>query len=208
MLSAEISFLKPGEKVRIFIHSGGKSCVFISKIKDITSNFGKVEGPYEEEISPLIITGTKLGISLIRHFDTEKGLPIIDASVTRYSETPLPLISFSIKEAKLGWEKRRKYSRYKITIPVRCRLETGEEKSKWTVDISENGTLLSDFSGNEIKKGDISQLNLFIPSGKETVRIKGKVIRLDPIGGEKYQAAFEFVSMDQASWDTLIGYIT
>lgn len=182
--------------------------MLLSKIKDITSNLGKVEGPYEEEISSLITTGTKLRISLMSHFDTEKGLPIIDTSVTRYSETPLPLISFSVKEAKFGWEKRRKYSRYKTTIPVRCWWESGEEKSKWSVDISENGTLLSAFSGNEIKKGDVFQLNLFIPSGKETVKAKGKVIRLDPIGSDKYQAAFEFVSMDQASWNTLIGYIT
>jgi len=208
MLPGEISFLRPGEKVRIFIHSGGKSYVFISKIKDITSNLGKVEGSYEEEISPLITPGTKLRISLMRHFDTKKGLPVIDTSIERYSETPMPLISFSAKEAKLEWEKKRKYSRYKTTIPVRCRWETGEEKSKWSADISENGALLSAFSENEIKIGDIFQLNLFIPSGKETVRTKGKVTRLDPIGGDKYQAAFEFVSMDQASWNILIGYIT
>ena len=208
MLPGEISFLKPGEKVRIFIHSGGKRYVLISRIKDITSNLGKVEGPYEEEISSLITPGTKLRISLMSHFDTKKGLPVIDTSVVHYSVTPLPLISFSVKEAKLEWEKRRKHSRYKTTIPVRCRWESGEEKSKWSVDISENGTLLSAFSGSEIKKGDIFQLNLFIPSGKETVRTKGKVIRLDPVGADKYQAAFEFVSMDQASWNTLIGYIT
>ncbi|MFH1904924.1 MAG: PilZ domain-containing protein [bacterium] len=208
MFPGEISFLKPGEKVRIFIHSGEKRYVLISRIKDITSNLGKVEGPYEEEISSLITPGTRLRISLMSHFDTERGLPVIDTSITRYSEAPMPLISFSVKEATLEWEKRRKYSRYKTTIPVRCRWKSGEEKSKWSVDISENGTLLSAFSDNEIKKGDVFQLNLFIPSGKEIVKAKGKVIRLDPIGADKYQAAFEFVSMDQASWNTLIGYIT
>ena len=208
MLPAEISFLKPGEKVRIFIHSGGKRYVLISRIKDITSNLGKVEGPYEEEISSLIIHGTRLRISLMSHFDIERGLPVIDTSVVHYNETPLPLISFSTKEAKLGWEKKRKYSRYKTTIPVRCRWGTGEERSKWSADISENGALLSAFSENEIEIGDIFQLNLFIPSGKETVRTRGKVIRLDPIGDNKYQAAFEFVSMNETSWNILIGYIT
>ncbi|MDO9464604.1 MAG: flagellar brake protein [bacterium] len=208
MFPGEIGFLRPGEKVRIFIHSGEKRYVFISRIKDVTSNLGKVEGPYEEEISSLITPGTKLKISLMSHFDTEKGLPVIDTSVTHYSETPLPLISFSTKEATLGWEKKRKYSRYKATIPVRCRWETGEEKSKWSTNISEKGILLSSFLENEIKIGNIFQLNLFIPSGKEIVKAKGKVTRLDPIGDDKYQAAFEFVSMDQASWNTLIGYIT
>ena len=205
MFLEEIKFLKPGEKAKVFVSSGEKRYVFVSRIKDITSNLLKVEGSYEEEISSSLSPGKKLRISLMSHFDIEKGLPVIDTSIARYSEVPLPLISFSVKEAKFGWEKRRKAFRYKTTIPVRCQWENGEEKSKWSADISEGGISVSSFTTNEINIGDELQLRLFIPSTKETLIVKGKVVRLEEIDG-KYQAAFEFVSINQASQNIIIDY--
>ncbi|MFH1904922.1 MAG: PilZ domain-containing protein [bacterium] len=206
MFPEEIKFLKPGEKVKVFVSSGQKRYVFVSKIKDVTSDLLKVEGSYEEEISSSLSPGTKLRISLMSHFDTEKGLPVIDASIVRYNEVSVPLISFSVKEAKFGWEKRRKHFRYETVIPIRCRWKNGEEKSKWSVDISEGGVSVSPFSKDEIKMGDELELTLFILSTKETLIVKGKVVRLKEVDG-KYQVAFEFVSINQASWNIIISYI-
>jgi len=206
MLSEKIKFVRPGGKVKVFVSKGQKRYVFASRIKDITSNLVKVEGSYEEGISSSLAPGTKLRIALASHFDAEKGLPVIDASVARYSEVPLPLISFSVKEAKFAWEKRRKHFRYKTVIPVRCQWKNGEEKSKWSADISDGGISVSSFAKNEINVGDELQLRLFIPSTKETLIVKGKVVRLEEVDG-KYQAAFEFVSINQANWNTIVSYV-
>ncbi len=207
-LPLKTRLFKPGRTITIFATSPEGTEEFSSRVLEVTSEFLRVTGPFEEERLILFPLWKQVRVAWPDECDEEGRMPMIVTQVVGFEGGPTPVLHLSATESFFTWKERRRFLRYSAIFPVFFSVvgEEDSERRKMSVDICEGGIRLSEFSPGEVRMGQEVKLELYLPGRKQTAKAQGKIVYIRQMG-EECGVGIKFISIEESSEKILLEYI-